>query len=68
MEQQKKRANEAWDVYSFGIVLWVLIRHQRPWVNATDREVMYRVCRGERLPVNTSDLAAVQLRGVSCYL
>jgi len=37
-EQQQQRV-EAWDVYSFGIVLWVLIRQRAPWQHATDREV-----------------------------
>ncbi len=51
---QRKQGVEAWDVYSFGIVLWVLIRHQMPWEDSSDREVMLRVCRGERLPLDTA--------------
>ena len=42
--------------FSFGVVLWVLIRQQKPWPDASDREVMFRVCRGERLSLDNSDM------------
>jgi hypothetical protein len=57
-EQQASRVKEHWDVFSFGMVLWVLIRQRRPWSNASDREVMYRVCRGERPCLNRADIAS----------
>lgn len=50
--------------FSFGMVLWVLIRQRRPWSNASDREVMYRVCRGERPCLNRADIASPVLSKV----
>eukprot|EP00750_Incisomonas_marina_P008276 INCI15413.1.p1 GENE.INCI15413.1~~INCI15413.1.p1 ORF type:complete len:1629 (-),score=278.11 INCI15413.1:163-5049(-) len=60
-ELERKRMHQAWDVYSFGIVLWVLIRQQQPWHDVAEREVLFRVCRGERLSLDASDLRGVHV-------
>ena len=65
-ELERKRMHQAWDVYSFGIVLWVLIRQQQPWHDVAEREVLFRVCRGERLSLDASDLRGVHVSVSVC--
>ncbi|KAK6491811.1 receptor-interacting serine/threonine-protein kinase 1 isoform X2 [Huso huso] len=59
LDSINSRSTEKSDIYSFGIVVWVILANKEPYENAHNEDhVYYSVCKGDRPDLNDIPVSA----------